>query len=254
MGEINIYIILLIIFVGLLAGFINTLAGSGSLISLPLLIFLGLPANVANGTNRIAILLQNVVGVGSFYQQKKLDIKKDIWFAVPSVIGSLIGAYFATLITDELIMKRIIGIIMIIMLLVIFINPKKWLKENSSIYFSDKIYLNIIIFFAIGFYGGFIQAGVGIFILMGLVLNAGLDLVRANAVKLLIVLIYTPFALAVFIYNGQINYLYGFILAIGNMIGAFIGTRVAVSYGPKLVRWVLIVIIIVSAAKLLLFS
>jgi uncharacterized membrane protein YfcA len=108
-----------------------------------------------------------------------------------------------------------------------------------------------IIFFLIGIYGGFIQAGVGIFLLAGLVLSAGVDLVRANAMKLLIVLIYTPFAIAVFFMNGQINWEYGLILAVGNMLGAFVASRFAVNWGAKYVRYILLAVILLSALKLL---
>lgn len=251
-GLMELEIIAAVIGVGFLCGFINTLAGSGSLLSLPLLMFLGLPANVANGTNRIAILMQNVVGVGSFYQQKVLNVKLGLRLGIPAVIGSFIGARIAVDLDDE-IMAKIIGIIMFIMLIPIFLKPKQWLKGKEEELIPKNYIIQVVIFFFIGIYGGFIQAGVGIFLLTGLVLNVGLDLVKANAIKVFIVLLYTPIALAVFIFNGQVNYLYGFVLAIGNMGGAFIASRVAVSWGAKFVRWFLIVVIIFAATKLLFF-
>ena len=246
------YIILMVIGAGLLAGFINTLAGSGSLVSLPLLIFLGLDPVTANGTNRIAILLQNIVGVGSFHKEKQIEWKTDIRFAFPALIGALIGSLIAVEIDKE-VMGKVIGIIMIIMLVIILLNPKKLLKENQQIT-TEKIWLKYIVFFFVGVYGGFIQVGVGIFILLGIAYITGINLVRANAVKLLIVLLYTPIALGIFIYFGHINWKYGLILAIGNMLGAYIGTKVAIKQGPKFIRWVLIGIIIISATKLLFFS
>ena len=241
----------MVIGAGLLAGFINTLAGSGSLVSLPLLIFLGLDPSTANGTNRIAILLQNIVGVGSFHKEKQIEWKTDIRFAFPALLGAIIGSLIAVEI-DEDIMGKVIGIVMIIMLVVILLNPKKLLKDNKEIS-SEKIWLKYIVFFFVGIYGGFIQAGVGIFILLGIAYTTGINLVRANAVKLLIILLYTPIALAIFIYFGQVNWKYGLILAVGNMIGAFLGTKVAIKQGPKFIRWVLIGIIIISAGKLLFF-
>jgi len=245
------YIILMVIGAGLLAGFINTLAGSGSLVSLPLLIFLGLDPSTANGTNRIAILLQNIVGVGSFHKEKQIEWKTDIRFAFPALLGAIIGSLIAVEI-DEDIMGKVIGIVMILMLVVILLNPKKLLKDNKEIS-SEKLWLKYIVFFFVGIYGGFIQAGVGIFILLGIAYTTGINLVRANAVKLLIILLYTPIALAIFIYYGQVNWKYGLILAVGNMIGAFLGTKVAIKQGPKFIRWVLIGIIIISAGKLLFF-
>ena len=244
------YIILGVIGVGFLAGFINTLAGSGSLLTLPLLMFLGLPANVANGTNRIAILLQNVVGVSSFKQQKVLNVKMGLWLAIPTIVGSVIGAQIAIEL-DEQIMKRVIGALLVVMFLLILLKPSSWIKDQAGQVHAKPNVFQVVIFFFIGIYGGFIQAGVGLFLLAGLVMGAGVDLVKANALKVFIVLLYTPVALAIFMLNDQVNYKWGLILAVGNMLGAFVGARVAVSWGATFVRWVLLTVILISASKLL---
>jgi uncharacterized membrane protein YfcA len=236
--------------VGFLAGFINTLAGSGSLLTLPLLMFLGLPANVANGTNRIAILLQNVVGVASFKQQKVLDMRLGIWLALPTIVGSIIGAQIAIEL-NELVMKRIIGGLLVVMFVLILYKPGTWIKDQAGQVHAKPGILQMIIFFFIGIYGGFIQAGVGLFLLAGLVMGAGVDLVKANALKVFIVLLYTPLALGIFMLNNQVNYKWGLILAAGNMLGAFVGARVAVSWGATFVRWVLLAVILISATRLL---
>jgi len=244
------YIIVAVIFVGFIAGFINTLAGSGSLLTLPLLMFLGLPANVANGTNRIAILLQNVVGVSSFKKQKVLDVKHGIWLGLPAVIGSFIGAQIAINLNEE-IMRKTIGGLLIVMLFIIIYKPDKWIKGKAGEINAKPGIFQMIIFFFIGIYGGFIQAGVGFFLLAGLVLGAGLDLVRANALKVFIVLLYTPIALVIFILNDQVDYKLGLTLAVGNMLGAFVGAKATVSWGPKFVRYILLFAVSISAIKLL---
>ena len=244
------YIIVAVIIVGFVAGFINTLAGSGSLLTLPLLMFLGLPANVANGTNRIAILLQNVVGVSSFKKKKVLDFKQGMWLGIPAVIGSIIGAQIAINLSDE-IMQKTIGALLAFMLFIIVYKPDKWIKGKAGDMNTKPGALKIFIFFIIGVYGGFIQAGVGFFLLAGLVLGAGLDLVRANALKVFIVLLYTPLALFIFIINNQVDYKLGLILAVGNMLGAYVGAKATVSWGPKVVRYILIIAVFVSAIKLL---
>ena len=244
------YKYLLIIAGGLVAGFINTLAGSGSLITLPILIFAGLPATVANGTNRIAILLQNVVGVSSFNKKKVLDLKGVLYLGIPATIGSIIGANIAVNINED-IMQKVIGVIMVLMLVVIIVKPKQWLVGKLETIGSKVNFWHVLLFFFIGIYGGFIQAGVGIFLLSGLVLGIGYNVVRANAVKVGIILFFTIFALGVFIYNGQVDFIIGFILAIGNMIGAWLGAKVAVDKGVIWIRRLLIVIVIVSAANLL---
>lgn len=237
------------VLVGFVAGFINTLAGSGSLMTLPLLIFLGLPANVANGTNRIAILLQNIVAVGSFKKEKVINYKESLWLVVPAIIGSLVGARLAININED-IMRKTIGGLLIVMFFLILYKPDKWVKGQAGMVTEKPNVLRIIIFFFIGVYGGFIQAGVGFFLLSGLVLSAGFDLVKANAYKLLIVLAYTPFALAIFIFNDQVNYKWGLILACGNMLGAYIATKFAVNWGAKFVRYVLLVILFIASLKL----
>ena len=244
------YKYLLLIAGGSIAGFINTLAGSGSLVSLPILISLGLPATIANGTNRVAILLQNVVGVSSFKKKDVLDIKGVLYLGIPATLGSIIGANIAVNLNEEL-MRRVIGVVMVAMLAVIIIKPKRWLSGVLDTIGSKLKWWQVILFFFIGIYGGFIQAGVGIFLLSGLVLGIGYNVVRANAVKVGIVLFYTIFSLGVFIYNGQVNFLFGLILAIGNMLGAWLGTQVAVEKGAIWIRRLLIVIVIISAANLL---
>jgi len=235
---------------GFVAGFINTLAGSGSLVTLPVLIFLGLPANVANGTNRVAILLQNVVGVGSFRQQKMLDLRGGLMLAAPAILGSVLGAQIAVNLNEQM-MRRTIGGLMAVMLVIILARPKRWLEGRPEMRYRRLTWKQVLIFFAIGVYGGFIQAGVGIFLLAGLVLGVGYDLVRANAVKVLIVLCFTVFALSIFLINGQVQWSVGLILAVGNMLGAWVAARMAVARGASFVRWLLIGVVTVSAARLL---
>jgi uncharacterized membrane protein YfcA len=241
---------LAVIAAGFGAGFINTLAGSGSLITLPLLIFLGLPANVANGTNRVGVLFQNAVSAYSFRQQKMLDLRGAIILAIPAIVGSLIGAQIAVNL-DEQMMRRTIGALMVVMLVVILVRPRRWLVGRPEALEHRPGILQIIIFFAIGIYGGFIQAGVGIFLLAGLVLSVGYDLVRANAVKVVIILLFTISALVVFVLNDQVWWGMGFLLAIGNSLGGWVAAKMAVERGAAFVRWLLIAVIVVSAASLL---
>lgn len=244
------YLYIAVIAAGFAAGFINTLAGSGSLITLPVLIFLGLPPTVANGTNRVAILIQNIVTTDSFRRQKVLDWRGGAQLALPAIVGSVIGAQIAVNLNEEM-MRRTIGLLMVVMLVVILVNPKRWLHGKSDILGKRISWQQVIIFFGIGIYGGFIQAGVGIFLLAGLVLGAGYNLVRANAVKVLIVLAFTVFALGVFIANHQVNWGVGLLLAVGNASGGWVASRMAVERGAEFVRWLLIAVIVVSAAKLL---
>lgn len=243
------YYVLAVIGVGFVAGFINMVAGGGSTLTLPLLMFLGLPANVANGTNRIAILLQNVVGVNTFRKNKIIDLSKDYKLTIPAIIGSIIGAFVAVEL-NELVMERVIAILMILMLVIIVAKPDVWVKDRVGTVSPKPSTLQYVIFFFIGLYGGFIQMGVGFFLLAGLVLGCGYDLVKANAIKVFIVLIYTVFTLAIFLFNGQVNIKVGLILAAGNMLGAFAGAHFTIKGGAKYVRYVLIIAMLMVILKL----
>lgn len=239
-----------VIIAGFTAGYINTLAGSGSLITLPLLIFLGLPANIANGTNRVAILLQNTVAVSSFHRKRVLNLRQGLILAIPAAMGAILGAQIAVDL-DEHTMRLTIGVLMVVMLIAVLIRPRRWLEGQIETENKHPGILQLLIFFAIGVYGGFIQAGVGVFLLAGLVLLSGHDLVRANAIKNLIILGLTLFALIVFVMNDQVQWREGLLLASGNMTGAWVATKMAVKRGVVFVRWLLIAVLIVSAIALL---
>jgi len=235
---------------GVGCGFVNAIAGSGSLITLPILIFLGLPPTVANGTNRVAILMQNVVGVASFRSQGALDWARGKWLLLPAVVGALLGARIAVSL-DERAMRLAIAAVMVLMLGLLLLKPKRWL-EGAPVRSGEGLsWREGLAFFAIGIYGGFIQAGVGLFLLAALVLVSGYDLVRGNAVKLLIVLAFTPFALLVFLLNDQVNWPVGLTMGVGNMLGVWLGARTAVKRGAGFLRWALIAVVAISAVKLL---
>ncbi len=241
--------IIVLIISGLLVGFINTLAGGGSIISLSVLMLMGLPAPVANGTNRIAIIVQTLTATTSFRQQKVLDSKKGWILGIPAIIGSVIGAWIAVDIS-EVVLERAMAVIMLIMLIFMIYNPKKILYGRQDLVEKKVSVLQIVIFFFIGLYGGFIHMGVGYFLLAALVLSCGYDLVRANAVKVFIVLMYVVVSFLVFIFNDQVYWKYGLVLTIGNVIGAYVASRLAVQKGVAFVKWVIVVIILVMSGHL----
>lgn len=249
----NIYspgIIALLILAGFLVGIINTIAGSGTVITYSLFMMLGLPVNLANGTIRLGVIMQTLASTLNFKKHNALDWKKGFKLAVPVVIGSIIGAQIATEI-NEAVFEKILAGILLIMLFFIFYKPEQWLKNQVQKIQNKPTIIQLLLFFIIGLYGGFIHIGVGIFMLSVLVLNAGYDLVKANAIKVMIVFLYSPFALAVFIMNDQVHYGMGLIAAIGNVFGGIVGSKMAISWGSNFVRWVLMVVIIVFSAYLL---
>jgi uncharacterized membrane protein YfcA len=185
--------ILLILGAGLVAGFLNTVAGGGSLLTLPMLIFLGLPSAVANGTNRLAILFQTVSAILTYRSKGVSDFSYSFFITIPALFGAWIGAQIA-IDLDDRIFNRILAVILLLVLVYI-LCPKKTLQRGSAGDFRrSKIrvsLLSLVIFFFLGVYGGFIQAGIGFLILAALTWIKGYDLVTGNAVKVFVVL-FTP--------------------------------------------------------------
>ncbi|MFT5887134.1 MAG: putative membrane protein YfcA [Arcticibacterium sp.] len=245
---------LLFAFAGLFTGVINTLAGSGSLITLPIFIFMcGLPPSVANATNRIGVFMQS--GVASLRYNKTFPgLYKGVeWLAIPAVIGALIGSKIAVDI-DEKTMNYSIGVLMIVMLIILLFKPQRWLQETLEGGTDRKNPWSILAFFAIGVYGGFLQAGVGIFLLAGMVLISKFSLKQANGIKLFMVFLFTAPALALFIYYGKVHFGYGILMGIFQSIGAWIGVKFIAKI-PNANVWIyrlLIVVVGISATKFFL--
>lgn len=241
--------IIILIVAGIMVGFINTLAGGGSIVSLSVLMMLGLPAPIANATNRVAITIQTFTATASFRQQKVLDFPKAIRMAIPATIGSLLGAWLAIDI-NEVVFEKAIGVVMLVMLVFIFFKPGKYIYGQKEIEEKPLTWKTYLIFFFIGVYGGFLHMGVGYFLLTAIVMGAGYDLVKANAIKVFVVFAYVPFSLLVFIFYDQVNWIYGLVLAIGNVIGALIASRLAVSKGVDFVKWVIVVVILLTSGQM----
>ncbi|MGW8314618.1 MAG: sulfite exporter TauE/SafE family protein [Bacteroidales bacterium] len=243
------YTYIIVVGVGIVAGIINTLAAGGSMLTLPVLMALGLPPNMANGTNRIAIFLQNVVGVGSFHQKKVMDFGSGFRVGIPAALGAIAGAFIAVNLNDA-VMKLAIAGVMVVVFLLILVQPNRWINSHEESPPVPYVW-QVIIFFVIGIYGGFIQAGVGFFLLVSLVMGAGFDLVKANALKLFVILLYTPIALLIFFLNGDVHLWMGLVLAAGNMLGAWIGTSMAVKRGANFIRYFVLVAIVIATVHLI---
>ena len=241
-------IVAILIVAGFLVGFINTIAGSGTVITYSLFMGMGMPANITNGTIRLGVILQTLAATFNFKRQGILDSKRGLQLSIPVAIGSIAGAQSAASL-DTLIFEKLLAIIMLTMIFFLFRSPEKWIHGELAKQQQKIEWKQWLLFLAIGFYGGFTHIGVGIFLLAGLVLVAGYDLVKGNAIKILAVLIYSPLALFVFIINNQVDYRIGLISAIGNIIGGILASNVAVSWGAGFIRWFLTAIILLFASS-----
>lgn len=241
-------IALLILTTGLVAGFFNTVAGGGSLLSMPVLIFAGLDPVIANATNRVAIVLQNIFAVAGFKHKGFFRFRYTLLLAIVATLGAIIGAKIAVDISSDN-FKRILSLIMLFVLVLIIVNPTRKLKQNQPLTVKQQL-LATVMFFGVGIYGGFIQIGVGFLILLVLTLVNGMDLVTANSIKVGVVLVYTIVAVAIFAFYGKIHWQYGLVLAIGNGSGGWLGSQLAVAKGEKWLRLILVLAVLAMIIKL----
>ncbi|MCB1702191.1 MAG: sulfite exporter TauE/SafE family protein [Pseudomonadales bacterium] len=250
MNEFDLWQAGLLAAVGIVAGFLNVMAGGGSLLTVPVLVFMGLPGPVANGTNRIAILAQNLSAITAFFRRGFSDFRLSVTLAACAVPGALLGALIGTEL-DGAWFNRILALVMLGVMLIMHFD--KGSRERVADYQPSRSQLikGHLLMVAVGFWGGFIQIGVGFIIMPVLNRTMGLDLVRTNMHKVFIIAIYTSVALAVFASRVEILWLVGLSLALGNAIGGYLGAHFAVSSGEKLIRLVLNLVLIAFIIKLL---
>jgi len=229
---------------GLFAGVVNTLAGGGSLLTVPLLVLLGLPGTVANGTNRVGVLLQSLVATWRFREGGRLELRALLPVLAPVVAGSLLGASAISRVTDAT-FERLFGALMLGLLV-----PTLRRTRGTAPGPGFGRVGSVLVFFALGLYGGAIQAGLGIPLVFALV-YAGHDLVRANAIKVAVNASVTATAIPVFATQGQIAWAPALVLGAGFAVGAELGVRLVVAGGERVIRPVLVAAVLALAGRML---
>lgn len=248
----EIWQLLLLAFCGVVAGFLNVMAGGGSLLTVPVLLFMGLPGPVANGTNRIAILAQNATAAITFIRQGHKDLKLSFTLGLAAVPGAIVGASLGVQL-DGIWFERFVACVMIAVMIITSTSSGSRSVEGSTEITRTRYWLGHFAVMLAGVWGGLIQLGIG-FILMPILQRVlGLNLVQVNAHKVMIILIYTIAALLVFANNTELMWLTGGVLAVGMSIGGWLGARVTVSKGEHMIKTVLNVVLAVFIIKLLLF-
>lgn len=251
LNSLDLYQAIILMIIGLMAGVINTLAGGGSNLSLPALMMYGLPADIANATNRVSVLMQSIVATRGFYQHGKVDSTSVKDSFVPLLAGGLVGAVIASYLNVELLKPVLLGTMILVSLWVVFKSDTgiKEQEDRKSCYESKFAFFTT---FAAGFYGGFIQAGVGFVLIATFVGVLNYDLLRANAMKMVATAIFTSIALLVFIFRDQVAWLPGILLGVGSIFGAQIGVKFAVEVKAKTLKvLVLVMTVFASVAALL---
>lgn len=240
--------------VGVVAGFLNVMAGGGSLLTVPVMVFMGLPGPMANGTNRIAILVQNFIAVITFMRKGFSDFKLSLSLAACAIPGAIVGALLGTQLHGEW-FNRILALVMLAVMLIMYFD-KGSNSETDPNYQPTSAQLTRahLLMVGVGFWGGFIQIGVGFIIMPVLNRVLGLDLVRTNMHKVFIIATYTIVALALYASQLQVLWIVGAVLAIGNGIGGYLGAHFSVTRGAGMIRTLLNIVLIAFIIKLLFFS
>ena len=241
---------------GVIAGFQNVMAGGGSLLTLPMMIFMmqanpdyaGHVGRIANGTNRVAILIQSIFAVAAFRKEGQSDFRMSLKLGALTLPGAVLGAFFAGRIADAS-FQRILGLVVISVVL-LMIQKKKLTQAATAKAYTKLGYLAM---FGVGFFGGFIQAGVGFLMIAVLHGLMSLDLIKTNMHKVFITLVYTVPALVVFALDGNVVWWIGLVLAAGNALGAWLGVHFAIKKGEKFIRVVLFIAMLGMAVKLIFF-
>ncbi len=242
--------ILLVIGVGLVAGFFNVVAAGGSLITIPFLIFLGLPPTVANGSNRVAVLAQNMMATTRYQKKKLIPFPFSIYPAISATIGAFVGALFVFNI-DEHLFQRILAVVMAVFAFTLLVSPSY--KEAEPRITGKYKWLTTIGFFFVGIYGGFLHAGSGVLMLLLLTGVSRFSLTNANAIKIFVSLIYILLSFGIYLYNDAVDWRYGLILAVGNTVGGWVGTQVVIQKGDKWIKVILITVVVGMSIKLWFF-
>lgn len=241
--------IIVLICSGIVVGFINTLAGGGTVISISVFMFFGMPPLMANGTNRIAIILQNATAVTYFQHKKLIDWHKIIHLAIPIVLGSLAGALTAGKLSDQLFQYIFAAVVFLFGIALLF-NPDRFIHERTDLVTQKTPVWHYLIYFLLGIYGGFVHVGIGYILLAVLVLINGYDLLKANVLKNVLVLLYVPFSLLIFAIQGNVCWVAGLIHGFGNCIGAILAAHLAIKKGASVIRYIVLVLIIIAILQI----
>jgi uncharacterized membrane protein YfcA len=250
--DVNVIQLLVLFLVGLIAGGLNTLAGGGSFLTVPMLIFTGIEPTVANATNRLGIWFQSLFGVRKFRTMGYFPKKYSYSIVVPAALGAICGAYLATIITDAS-FKKYFAFFMVLMTLYTLFKPSQKEHKEDVVLDSKMLALNVILYFGMGFYSGFIQAGVG-FMIVACCVMSGFDMVRSHSVKMFFNLVTATVSVAIFIYAGKILYMPGLALGVGMSVGAVSAAGFSTKVSNEFLKKFVSVMIIIFAVMLLVLK
>lgn len=248
----------LLFITGIATGFLNVMAGGGSLLSVPVMIFLGVPGTVANATNRIAILPQNIAAIAAFARKGFKNFRLSFTLGLCTLPGALIGSYVASQIPNDN-FNVLLAVIMLAVLIIMSLpdshseNPTPSANDTQTAIPKSRMIWGHVLMVAIGFWGGFIHIGVGFLLMPVLNRVMQMDLVTTNSHKVFIVFVYTIVALLVFSSQLSLNWTYGLALAAGTVTGGTLAANVQIKQGVGAIKLTLNIVIVAFIIKLVFF-
>lgn len=248
MTEISLSYYGILLITGLAAGFINTLAGGGSNLTLPALMLTGMPADIANATNRVGIFLQCLVGIKGYKKHNKIDSNDLLPVLLPTIIGGGVGAFLAAILPVSLLKPLLLSAMIGVAILIVFFPSIIAPDDGTPTYKVSKRPSAWIALFVTGIYGGFVQAGVGFLLIAALAGTLRYDLVKSNALKLVCTLAFTSISLLIFIADDLVRWIPGLALAVGTMAGAAMAVRISLTISQRTMKWFLLIMTVVASA------
>lgn len=246
--EVNgIFTLILTLLTGLAAGFLNVTAGGGSLLTLPILNFIGLDLGVANATNRVSILFQNLSAMRHYHLKGEINWKEALSYVLPAVVGAVLGTLSAVYLPSKIF--RIIAALSIFSMgCLLATKPQMWDNPKGTPFSKSK---RMLVLFFVGIYGGFLQAGVGFLLIWAITGGCKKTLKEANVIKTVVVAFYTMASLALFASFGMVNWSVAFVLALGSAMGGNAGARFNLSADKRFIRWILTAVVFISSIKII---
>lgn len=252
MFELSVLSVSLLVSMGFLAGIINTMAGGGSNLTIPALMVMGLPADIANATNRVSVFFQSITAARGFGKHGKLDIPDLKKIVGVTLVGGLAGSLVASYMPPEFLKPTLLTAMVLMAGLILFKPAVVAPPEGTMPLKISESSSSIPMLLLAGFYGGFVQAGVGFILIAAVAGSLRYDLVRSNALKIVCTLGFTAIALIVFIWNDQILWLPGLLLAAGSIVGAHLAVKITINLSQRALKWFLFIMTLVASAAALM--
>ena len=246
--------IVALVVAGLVGGCLNTLAGGASMITVPTLMLLGMPADHANGTNRLGILFGAATGVREFNKSGKLDKGAILPMLFPLISGAALGALSTTWLPPDILKPTLLGSMIAIAAVTLLLPDVVAPSEGTRNYTLRERPVGVLMLFGAGFYGGFVQAGVGFVLIAALAMGLRYDLLRTTALKVAATALFGAVSLTVFVLTDRVEWVSGAFLAAGMATGALISVRFALNADKRVIRWILLVTVCAATASVFLFK